>query len=409
MSQNKAPRLLPGGLPLWKVRGFRCGTAYAGIQKPGKGQRDVGVLWAPNGASAAAVFTRNQAAAAPVLLSRKTASRGLVSAVVVNAGNANACTGAGGMRDARAMVELTSAALGVPVTEVLVASTGVIGQPLPMEKVRTGIWDAALEATGTGKGRLEKAILTTDLVEKRAACRLSPGGKRFSIAGITKGSGMIAPNMATTLSFIVTDIDAPPAVLRKALAEACNQSFNCLTVDGEASTNDCMFLLASGDSGKRLTRASGRNFLAFSRGLTAVCIDLARQIARDGEGATKLVTVNVRSARSGADARTAARAVADSLLVKTAMFGCDPNWGRILSAIGQTSAKMSLEKARVSVGGVLVYDRKPLKIDARAAARKLKRGEVSIDVDLRLGKAKATVFTCDLSYDYVRINAEYHT
>ncbi len=406
---QKSPKLVSGGLPLHKVPGFRCGAAYAGIQKPGKGQRDVGVLYAPDGANAAAVFTKNQAAAAPVILSRKVAARGVVSAVVVNAGNANACTGSQGLDDARAMIGVASAALGVPATEILVASTGVIGQSLPMDKLRSGIWDAALEATGPGKGRLERAILTTDLVEKRAACRFSLGNKKVTIAGITKGSGMIAPNMATTLSFITTDLDASPAVLRMALSAACNVSFNCLTVDGEASTNDCMFLLASGHSGTRLARASGSRFEKFQAALTAVCVELARKIARDGEGATKLVSVNVNGARSTRDARTGARAVADSLLVKTAMFGCDPNWGRILSAIGQTDARMNLDRARVSVGGVLVYDRKPLRIDAKAATKKLKRKEVSIDIDLRLGKGTATVYTCDLSYDYVKINAEYHT
>jgi len=409
MASKSSPKLISGGLPLHEVPGFRCGTAYAGIQKPGRGQRDVGVLYAPDGASAAAVFTRNQAAAAPVIISRKVAARGLVSAVVVNAGNANACTGKRGLQDARTMMEVASAALGVPATEILVASTGVIGRPLPMEKIRAGIWDAALEATGSGKGRLERAILTTDLVEKRAACRFALGGRKVTVAGITKGSGMIAPNMATTLSFIVTDLDAPAAVLRKALRPACEESFNCLTVDGEASTNDCAFLLASGHSGKRIARASGPSFDRFRKALTTVCVELARRIARDGEGATKLVTVNVAGARSARDARTAARAVAESLLVKTAMFGCDPNWGRILSAIGQTEAKMDLARARVSAGGVPVYDRRPLRIDARSAARKLKRREVSIDVDLRLGKGRATVYTCDLSYDYVKINAEYHT
>ncbi len=402
-------KLIPRGLPLWKVPGFRCGTAYAGLKRKKKGTLDVGLLWAPQGAACAGVFTENQAAAAPVLLSRKVAGGGRASAVVVNSGNANACTGQRGLRDARTMTALASAALGVPADEVLVASTGVIGHPLDMRKIRQGIWDAALEATSTGRGKLERAIVTTDLVEKRAACRLRLGGRTVTIAGITKGSGMIAPNMATTLSFVASDAAASPAVLRAALKFACDRSFNCLTVDGEASTNDCMFLLAGGASGARLTRASGPVFQKFREALTAVCVDMARQIARDGEGATKLVTVNVAGARSEREARTAALAVAESLLVKTAMFGCDPNWGRILSAVGQTKAKLDLSRARVAVGGVLVYDRKPLVINPRAAARKLKSKEVAINVSLRLGRGAATVYTCDLSYDYVRINAEYHT
>jgi glutamate N-acetyltransferase/amino-acid N-acetyltransferase len=278
-----------------------------------------------------------------------------------------------------------------------------------MHNERAGIWEAALEATGSGRGRLERAILTTDLVEKRAACRFRTRGGSVTVAGITKGSGMIAPNMATTLSFLVTDLGAPPAVLRPVLRTACQASFNSLTVDGEASTNDCVFLLASGASGRRASRSSSPGFAAFREALTAVCVELARQIARDGEGATKLVVVKVKGARSGSDARTAARAVAESLLVKTAMFGCDPNWGRILSAVGQTEARIKLDRARVSVGGLAVYDRRPLALDAGKASRRLKRKEVAIEVDLRLGRGAATVYTCDLSYDYVRINADYHT
>jgi len=407
MTRTRTPQLIRGGLPLWRVPGFRCGAAYAGIQKKKKGQLDVGLLYAPGGAACAGVFTVNQAAAAPVILSREVAARGRASAVAVNAGNANACTGLRGLRDARRMALLASRALGVPAAEVLVASTGVIGHPLPMDKLAAGIWDAALQATSDGRGRLERAIMTTDLVEKRAACRVKLGGRTVTIAGITKGSGMIAPNMATTLSFIVTDAAASPAALRAALRAAGEKSFNCLTVDGEGSTNDCVFLLAGGASGAKVSAgASARRFRA---ALEAVCRDLARRIARDGEGATKLVVVNVRGARSGSEARLAARAVAESLLVKTAAFGCDPNWGRILSAIGMTDARMDLARARVQAGGIVVYDRKPRAFNPGQAAKKLGRKEVEINVDLRLGRGSATVYTCDLSYDYVRINAEYHT
>jgi glutamate N-acetyltransferase/amino-acid N-acetyltransferase len=405
----RSVQTLRGGMPLWKVPGFRCGAAYAGIQKKTPGQLDVGLLWAPGGASAAAVFTRNRAAAAPVLVSRPVAARGTVGAVVVNAGNANACTGERGMRDARQMAALAGLALGVPATQVLVASTGVIGRTLPMDKIRNGVWNAALQATGDGRGRLERVIMTTDLVEKRAAGRLRLGGKTVTVAGITKGSGMIAPMMATTLSFIATDLAAPPAVLRAALRPACDESFNCLTVDGEASTNDCMFLLASGAARARLSRAAGPSFAAFRAVLTDVCTDLARQIARDGEGATKLVTVTVQGAPSDRQARVAARAVAESLLVKTAMFGCDPNWGRILSAVGQSGARLDLARAAVRVAGFRVYDRRPLAIDAPAASRALRAGEVAVEIDLRLGTGRAAIYTCDLSYDYVKINAEYHT
>jgi glutamate N-acetyltransferase / amino-acid N-acetyltransferase len=405
----KLPKTIPGGMPLWQVEGFSCGSAYAGLQKAARGQRDVGVLFAPQGANVGGVFTRNQAAAAPVILSREVVASGRIGAIVVNAGNANACTGQVGMRDARSMTEITGRALGLPADQVLVASTGVIGQPLPMDKIEAGIWDSALEATSTGKGRLSRAILTTDLREKRSACRVKIGGRMVTIAGITKGSGMIAPNMATTLSFLVTDADCSPAVLRKALKQACGSSLNCLTVDGQCSTNDCMFLLSSGCSSAGIKRTSGSDYQKFAAAVQAVSIDLARQIARDGEGATKLLEVRISGARNDTQAAIAARAVSDSLLVKTAMFGCDPNWGRILSAIGQTTAEMKLDQARVKVAGLKLYDSRPLKIDPRMAKKKLGMKEVTIDVDLRLGSGSALFFACDLSYDYVKINAEYHT
>jgi glutamate N-acetyltransferase/amino-acid N-acetyltransferase len=409
MPASRTIRLIPGGLPLWQVPGFRCGTAYAGLKRPGKGVLDIGVLWAPLGASAAAVFTVNQAAAAPVGWSRRVAARGRASAAVVNSGNANACTGPQGHRDAAAMAGIAGRALGVPPDEILVASTGVIGKPLDMAKVRSGIWAAALQATGGGRGPFEHAIMTTDLVRKRAACRVRAGGKTITVAGVTKGSGMIAPNVATMLAYVVTDARVAPPALRAALSHCADRSFNCLTVDGQGSTNDSVFLMASGASGARIARPAGTAFEAFRAALAAVCRDLARQIARDGEGATKLVTVNVRGARSAAEARAAARAVAESLLVKTALFGCDPNWGRILSAIGMTSARLDVRKARVEVGMVKVYDRKPLAFSPKAAKQRLGARELELNVDLRLGRGSATVYTCDLSYDYVRINAEYHT
>jgi glutamate N-acetyltransferase/amino-acid N-acetyltransferase len=220
---------------------------------------------------------------------------------------------------------------------------------------------------------------------------------------------MIAPNVATMLAYIVTDARVAPPALCAALAWCADRSFNCLTVDGQGSTNDSVFLLASGASGVTVPRAAGAAFEAFRAALSAVCRDLARQIARDGEGATKLVTVNVRGARGDAEARVAARAVAESLLVKTALFGCDPNWGRILSAIGMTSARLDVRRARVEVGGVRVYDRRPLAFGPKAARKRLGARELDLNVDLRLGKGSATVYTCDLSYDYVKINAEYHT
>ena len=409
MAKAASLQLLRGGLALWQVPGFRCGAAYAGLKRPGSGVLDIGVLWAPGGASAAAVFTANQAAAAPVQWSRRVAARARASAAVVNSGNANACTGPQGDRDAAEMAATAARALGIRPAEVLVASTGVIGKPLEMAKVRSGIWEAALQASGDGRGRLERAIMTTDLVQKRAAGRVRIGGRTVTVAGIAKGSGMIAPKVATLLAFVATDAEVAPRALGAALAHSADRSFNCLTVDGQGSTNDSVFLMASGASGVRIARAGGAGYGKFRAALEAVCRDLARQIARDGEGATKLVTVNVRGARSDAEARVAARAVAESLLVKTALFGCDPNWGRILSAIGMSRAKLDVTRARVAVGGIRVYDRRPLVFSPREAKKRLGAKELDLNVDLRLGPGSAAVYTCDLSYDYVKINAEYHT
>jgi glutamate N-acetyltransferase/amino-acid N-acetyltransferase len=409
MAKSPALRLIPGGLPLWGVLGFKCGAAYAGLKLPKPGVLDIGVLWAPGGATAAGVFTRNQACAAPVTWSRRVAARGRASAAVMNSGNANACTGPQGERDAAEMAAIAARALGTCAAEVFVASTGVIGKPLDMAKVRAGLWEAAIEATGAGKARFERAIMTTDLVQKRAACRARIGGRTITVAGVTKGSGMIAPNVATMLAYIVTDATVEPKVLRTALQWCADRSFNCLTVDGQGSTNDSVFLMASGLSGPKIARAAGAAYAKFLSALEAVCRDLARQIARDGEGATKLVNVNIAGAKSDADARIAARAVAESMLVKCALFGCDPNWGRILSAIGMSRAKLDTTKARVEVSGVKVYDRKPLKFDPKKAKKALSVKELDLNVDLRLGKGSATFYTCDLTYGYVKINAEYHT
>jgi glutamate N-acetyltransferase/amino-acid N-acetyltransferase len=409
MPSSSAPQLIPGGLPLWGVPGFKCGAAYAGLKRPQAGVLDIGVLWAPGGATAAAVFTTNQACAAPVTWSRRVAARGRASAAVMNSGNANACTGPQGEKDAAEMAAVAAKALGTRAAAVFVASTGVIGKPLDMAKVRAGLWEAAIEATGAGRAKFERAIMTTDLVQKRAACRTTIGGRTVTVAGVTKGSGMIAPNVATMLAYIATDAAVEPKVLRTALERCADRSFNCLTVDGQGSTNDSVFLMASGASGAEVKRAAGGDYAKFLAALEAVCRDLARQIARDGEGASKLVTVNIAGAKSDADARIAARAVSESMLVKCALFGCDPNWGRILSAIGMSPAKLDPTKARVEVGGVKVYDRKPLVFNPKAAKKALSVKELDLNVDLRLGRGSATFYTCDLTYGYVKINAEYHT
>jgi len=400
-------------LDLSDVPGFRTGAAACGLKRKrrGKDPLDIGLLWCPEGAAWAATLTRNRVAAAPVrLCAKRLRGAPRVRAVVVNAGNANACTGARGARDAERMASLAARALGCAPSEVLVASTGVIGRPLPMDRVALGVEAAARSARARGRGALHKAILTTDLAIKRASAFARVGGRRVSVAGCAKGSGMIAPNMATMLGFLATDADISSGALRAIFKGAAVRTFNRVTVDGDTSTNDSAFILASGAAGnRRVTRAGSRDAIALGRAIEEVSGELARAIARDGEGATKLVEVRVKRARSEADAERAARTVAESPLVKTALFGCDPNWGRVLAAAGRSGAALVEGKTRVSFNGVTVFRGRPLAPDAKKLARAFRAREVTVEVDLGLGKSEAAVWTCDLSYDYIKINAEYHT
>jgi len=388
-------------------RGFRAAGISAGI-KANKGL-DLALLVSESPATAAAVFTLNRAQAAPVVVSRQHLARsgGVARAIVVNSGCANACTGDEGLQVAREMAAETARLVNCPIDQVLVASTGVIGVALPIEKVRRGLPDA-MRALGADQGAAAaRAIMTTDPFPKEAAAQITIGSREVAIGGMAKGSGMIEPMMATMLAFVTTDAAAPQPLLARALGEAVDDSFNAITVDGECSTNDCVMLLANGASGAVVDETS---YGAFVAGLKAVCRELALGIVRGGEGATKLVTVTVTGGASTAEARRAAKAIANSPLVKTAIHGGDPNWGRLIAVAGRAGVAFELERAAVMIGSIVLFKNgKPYDDAAPQAAAYLKGKEVAVSVDLGAGTASSTVWTCDLSAEYVRINADYRT
>jgi glutamate N-acetyltransferase/amino-acid N-acetyltransferase len=386
--------------------GFRASGVSAGIKATGL---DLALLVSDRPASAAAVFTTNRVQAAPVVISREhlARSRGTAHAIIVNSGCANACTGEAGIETARGMAEATAQLVGCAVDHVLVASTGVIGVALSLEKVR-GALPAAMSALSADNGSAAaQAIMTTDPFPKEAAARLTIGGRDVTIGGMAKGSGMIEPMMATMLGFVTTDLAVPQPLLARALRAAVDDTFNAISVDGECSTNDCVFLLANGASGVTVDEAGYDSFL---EALKSVCLRLALGIVRGGEGATKLITVRVTGAASSADARRTAKAIANSPLVKTAVHGGDPNWGRLIAVAGRSGSEFDLGRAAVSIGPVVLFkDGQPHDESAPEAAAYLKAADVSVTVDLGAGTASSTVWTCDLSAEYVRINAEYRT
>lgn len=393
--------------------GFRAGAAAAGIKKrgaDGQPRLDLALLVADEPVPTAAVFTTNRAVAAPVAVSREhlVAAEGRVQAIVVNAGCANACTGEAGMTVARQMAEAASDAVGCAPREVLVASTGVIGVQLDIDKVRTGVSKARAVLDRTGADAAALAIMTTDPFPKSYAVRLETPQGVVTVGGMAKGSGMIEPRMATMLGFLTTDVRIAPPVLAAALRRIVDESFNAITVDGECSTNDCVFAMASGQSTVEITREDDPRLLD---PLREVAGHLAREIVRGGEGATKLVTVHVTGAASHADAWLAVRTICNSPLVKTAIHGGDPNWGRLVAAAGRSGAAFDIDRTSVTIGDVAVFVAGvPHDERAPAAATVLGASDVSITVDLGLsGAHAATMWTCDFSAEYVRINAEYRT
>jgi glutamate N-acetyltransferase/amino-acid N-acetyltransferase len=391
---------------------FLAGTAACGLKKSGE---DLAIIFSETPAVAAAVFTQNLVQAAPVLLSREHLRHKTHRAIVVNSGGANACTGEEGLNDARRTAKLVAEYFNCDEQEVLVASTGVIGERLDMSKIESGVRTATAELSRKNLSRVAEAIMTTDTRPKRASriVRLGSesGARRATIAGVAKGAGMIHPNMATLLSFVTTDAAISKPALHAALRRAVNQSFNRVTVDGDTSTNDMLAVLANGAAeNEPITKAEGHDFEAFTKALTDVCRDMAIQIARDGEGARKLITIHVRHAPTERDAEKIATAIATSPLVKTAIAGADANWGRILAAAGRSGAKFDVSKVEIRIGDMAVARRGVgLNFSEERALEILKRNEVTITVDLHQGEEEITEWTCDMTEDYIRINADYRS
>ncbi len=390
-----------------RVRGFRFAGVSAGL-KTQAGAKDLGLIAAEHPCPAAAVFSANQVKAAPVYATINRIRAGRLQAIVANSGCANSFTGKPGLKLAEDSCAITARELGCAPSLVAPSSTGVIGHLYDLAKFSAGVREAAAALSEDGLADFARAIMTTDTRPKTASTSLRLGGANVTIAGAVKGVGMISPHMATMLGYVMTDAAANASQLRTALKLALPASFNAITVDGDMSTNDTVIVMASGAAGNRPLR--GRELDAFNQAIAAVCSALARELVRDGEGATKLVEVQVRGARTAADAERCARQIANSPLVKTAFFGCDPNVGRILMAAGSSGAAVESDKLVLSIGGVKVAARGALIVAALDAAQeKMRAREFSVTLDLRIGAARATILTCDLSYDYVRINAEYTT
>ncbi|MCG3210506.1 MAG: Arginine biosynthesis bifunctional protein ArgJ [Anaerolineae bacterium] len=396
-----------------QVTGFRAVGVTCGLKQ--SGNPDLALVLSDGPCTAAAVFTTNAFKAAPVLYDMALLERvGGMRGVVINAGNANAVTGQQGLRDAEQMARLTEQACQLPADSVFVMSTGVIGEPMPMHKLERGIALAARAiATPAGEQGQDaaRAIMTTDTVSKEAFLQTTVSGQPVRLGGMAKGSGMIHPNMATMLAVVVTDANVAATALQAALRQAAAASFNRVSVDGDTSTNDTLLLLASGQAGNPAIEPESAAFGQFVAALTQLCIKLARMIARDGEGATKLIEITVSGAATEAEADRAAKTVATSPLVKTALFGNDPNWGRVLAAIGRSNVQVNPTAVSLWLGDFLLLSAgEPQPFDAVAASQWLAgANEVKLRAQLGVGQAQATVWTCDFSYKYVEINAEYHT
>jgi glutamate N-acetyltransferase/amino-acid N-acetyltransferase len=382
--------------------GFFAGATSAGISKKAEDKPDLGVLFSETPCVAAGVFTRNRIKAAPVVLSQQRLKRGKAVAVVVNSGCANACTGERGIKDAAKMAELTAEGIGMLPEEVLVASTGVIGVPLPMKRIAPAIKQVSLSRDGGHE--LARAMMTTDTFAKETAVRVRAGGSEFIIGGVAKGAGMIHPNLATLLCFLTTDAAVELDFARAALKKAVDSSFNMISIDGDTSPNDMVLLLANGLVGGKAPAD------AFARGLEKVCTYLAKCVAADGEGATRLIEVTVSGARNLAEARLAARTIVSSSLVKAAIHGADPNWGRIMAALGRSGVEVKEAKTDLYLGNIqLVKAGAPLPFNRRGVIKLLEGKEVAVRLNLNLGSASATAWGCDLSEEYVTINSRYMT
>lgn len=391
-------------------QGFKAGVTTAGL-KP-SGAADLALIVSELPATGAGVFTTNRFAGANIALCREHLAKGSMRAIVVHAGQANACTGKAGEAAALATARKAAEALGVKPEEIVVGSTGVIGVLPAVEKIAAGIDKIAQQGLRADAfPELSKAIMTTDTRPKLASVRLKIGGKQVTLLGVAKGAGMINPSMATMLGYIVTDAIIAKPMLKKALADATERTFNCLTVDGDTSTSDMLVVLANGAAANAPIRSAGADYDKFVEALAAICQYLARAVAADGEGATRLVSVTVNNAKSFEDARQVAKAVASSSLVKCAIFGRDPNWGRIAAAVGYSGGTFDPAKVRIAIGKDLVFEKGQPALQDRMALSKylMESSEIEIAISLGAGKSAATVWTCDFSLDYVRINAHYTT
>jgi glutamate N-acetyltransferase / amino-acid N-acetyltransferase len=390
------------------AQGFTAGGMYCGIRKQ---KKDIAIVQSAKPAVVAGVFTQNKVIAAPLLVDKiQLKNSSMCSAIVINSGNANACTGEQGMKDAWTTVDTAAEALHLPREQVLVSSTGVIGQYLPMENIRKGINCLSTKLSIDGHTDAAEAIMTTDVISKECAVRFSTESSVITVGGMAKGSGMIAPNMATMLAFVTTDAVVSPSALQSALRMANDRSFNRVTVDGDMSTNDMLLILANGYAKNEEIRENTPAFRQFLNALEYVLMKLAKMIARDGEGATKFVEIVVSGARSEEEAVQAARSVANSNLVKTALHGADANWGRILCAVGYSGIDFNPDNVEISFNGVQVLKKKyEIVLDEEKAKVALSQENITVSINLHQGSAEARFWTCDLTKEYIHINASYRS
>lgn len=391
-------------------KGFKFAGIPSGIKAKGK---DLGLIFSDVPCKSAAVYTTNAFAAAPILVSKEHQHKKMPQAVVVNSGNANAATGKQGLKDAYKMAEITAKDLGLKTEEVLVASTGVIGKPLPIKKIELGILNASKALSHNAGDDIAQAILTTDTVIKTATVQFKADNQLITLTGMAKGSGMINPDMkpqATMLAFLVTDIRTRRKYLKKVLSDVVEKTFNAITVDGDTSTNDMVVIMANGTENNRKVDEKSTDAPVFEKALLMLCTALAEKIVKDGEGATKFVTIEVAGAKNEEQGKKCAKSIADSLLVKTALFGEDPNWGRVLAVTGYSGVDLNPAKTNISFNGVpVVRNGSAIKADGRKLKAAAKKQEITLKVSLGVGKSSFKVLTADLSHDYVKINAEYTT
>ena len=403
-------KMIEGGVTA--AQGFVAGGIHCGVRK-NKSKPDLAMIYSEKPCVAAAVYTQNLVKGAPILVTQKNIADGAAKAVICNSGNANTCN-ADGEEKAQAMCDLTAQALGIAPQDVVVASTGVIGQVLPIEPIAAGIPELVKALSADGSHAAATAIMTTDTIAKEAAAEVEIGGKTVKVGGISKGSGMIHPNMATMLCFVTTDCAISPAMLDKAIHQVTEKTFNMISVDGDTSTNDTFAILANGAAGNPEITAPGPDYDAFAQALEAVCRQLSKLMAGDGEGATKLLICRVDGAMDLAMARTVAKSVICSTLFKAAMFGADANWGRVLCAIGYSGAAVDVNKIDVSFRSAkgqvdVCQNGAGIPFSEEEASQVLSEHEIEILVHLHLGEASAEAYGCDLTYDYVKINGDYRT